>query len=108
MPASGRCPRWCTALAALAAAVVLPAAGHHSEAGFDTDTVVAFQGTVSRFVWRNPHVYIDVEGTDALGGVVAWEVETGATPIMLRSGWTPDSTSHATTPPRASVPSTSM
>lgn len=94
MPVGGRrswgC-RSCTAVAALAVAVMSPASGHHSEAGFDTDAVVAFQGTVTRFLWRNPHVYIDVEGTDALGGVVAWEVETGATPIMIRSGWTPDS-----------------
>ena len=37
------------------------------------------------------HVYIYVEGTDAAGEAVEWEVETGATPIMIRSGWTPDS-----------------
>lgn len=78
-------------LAALALLVISPASGHHSEAGFDTDTVVVFQGTVSRYSWRNPHVYIYVEGTDATGEVVEWEVETGATPIMIRSGWTPDS-----------------
>ena len=78
-------------LAALAFLVISPASGHHSEAGFDTDTVVAFQGTVRRYTWRNPHVYIYVEGTDAAGEVVEWEVETGATPIMIRSGWTPDS-----------------
>ena len=78
-------------IAALALLVIAPASGHHSEAGFDTDAVVAFEGTVSRFSWRNPHVYIYVEGTDAAGATVEWEVETGATPIMIRSGWTPDS-----------------
>ena len=87
----GRRPWLCTAVAALAVVVIVPASAHHSEAGFDTDAVVAFQGTVRRYSWRNPHVYIDVEGTNAAGEVVAWEVETGATPIMIRSGWTPDS-----------------
>ncbi len=78
-------------VAALALVVIDPASGHHSEAGFDTDAVVAFEGTVSRYSWRNPHVYIYVAGTDAAGATVEWEVETGATPIMIRSGWTPDS-----------------
>ncbi len=82
---------FCKVLAALAFVVVTPASGHHSEAGFDTDAVVAFQGTVNRFVWRNPHVYIFVDGSDAAGNIVKWEVETGATPIMIRSGWTRDS-----------------
>ena len=81
----------CTVVAVSVVMVVLPASGHHSEAGFDTDVVVAFQGTVSRFSWRNPHVYIDMDGTNAVGEVVQWEVETGATPIMIRSGWTPES-----------------
>ena len=70
-----------------------PAWGHHSEAGFDTEAAVAFQGTVTRFGWRNPHVYIDVEATDDAGKSVGWTVETGATPILMRSGWTRDSLS---------------
>jgi hypothetical protein len=65
--------------------------GHHSEAGFDTGAVVAFQGAVTDFSWRNPHVYINVDSTDAAGNVVPWVVETGATPIMRRSGWAPES-----------------
>ena len=69
----------------------VPVLGHHSEAGFDTNAVVAFEATVVRYNWRNPHVYIDVETVDANGQTVAWEVETGATPIMRRSGWTPNS-----------------
>ncbi len=68
-----------------------PAPGHHSDAGFDTDAVVAFRGTVTEFSWRNPHVYINVETTDESGERVEWEVETGATPIMARSGWTRES-----------------
>lgn len=69
----------------------LPAAGHHSEAGYDSESVAAFEGTVTHYGWRNPHVYITVEATDEAGETVEWLVETGATPIMARSGWTPQS-----------------
>jgi hypothetical protein len=64
---------------------------HHSATIFDRDTVVAFQGTVKRFGWTNPHVYIYVETEDDAGGLVEWEIETDATPILTRSGWTSES-----------------
>jgi hypothetical protein len=70
-----------------------PAAGHHSESGFDMSSVVGFEGVVTDFVWRNPHVYIYVDEDRADGEVISWQVETGATPIMLRSGWMPNSLS---------------
>ena len=73
------------------AMLTVTAQAHHSEAAFDTQTVVAFEGLVRRFAWRNPHVYIQVETQDAEGRSVDWEIETGATPILRRSGWTPDS-----------------
>jgi hypothetical protein len=64
---------------------------HHSEAAYDSSTIVAFEGTVTHYGWRNPHVYINVETVDGAGKPVEWLVETGATPIMVRSGWSPDS-----------------
>lgn len=67
------------------------AAAHHSATIFDRQSVVAFQGTVTRFTWANPHVYIHVETQDGSGGRVEWEIETDATPILTRSGWTRDS-----------------
>ena len=67
------------------------ASAHHSEAGYDSATIVAFEGTVTHYGWRNPHVYINVESVNDAGEPVEWLVETGATPIMVRSGWTPES-----------------
>jgi hypothetical protein len=64
---------------------------HHSEAAFDMDAVIAFQGTVTEYAWRNPHVYFKVETVDAAGRAIEWEVETGATPILARSGWSGNS-----------------
>lgn len=63
------------------------AAAHHSDSPFDLDRVVAFQGTVVNFQWRNPHVYLIIKDAND----VEWLIETGATPIMKRSGWTRDS-----------------
>jgi hypothetical protein len=80
-----------TSIVAMACVLSAPAAAHHSALIFDRDSVVAFQGVVSRFNWTNPHVYIYVETRDDTGELVEWELETDATPILVRSGWTADS-----------------
>ena len=64
--------------------------GHHSDAGYNRDAVVVLEAEVVRYVFRNPHVTIFVETEDPNGNVVEWEIETGSTPIMQRSGWTRD------------------
>ena len=63
------------------------AVAHHSALMFDRESVVAFQGTVTAFDWTNPHVYIIVETENTAGETVEWEIETDATPILVRSGW---------------------
>ena len=67
------------------------ASGHHSPIIFDQDSVISIQGTISRFDWTNPHVYVFVEGSGPAGDVVEWQLETDATPILLRNGWTRES-----------------
>ena len=70
--------------------LVTPASAHHSDAGYDQQALVTFQGTVTRFLWRNPHITTYVKTEDQNGELVEWAVETGSTPIMSRSGWTRD------------------
>jgi hypothetical protein len=55
--------RLSTALLALAATALLaaPASAHHSQAMFDTSREVLFDGTVVRFDWVNPHMYLIIE-----------------------------------------------
>ncbi len=79
----------------LAAALVLaaPVAGHHSDAGLDMESVVTFEGTVTEFSWRNPHIYFTVETTDGRGEQVEWTLQTGSTITSLRKGWTRESLS---------------
>src|SRR5262245_66199264 len=53
-----------TGLLALAAAVlVAPASAHHSISMFDTSKEILIEGTVARFDWVNPHMYLVVETT---------------------------------------------
>jgi hypothetical protein len=70
-------------------ACLLPvaAAPHHSRANF-LDEVIVLDGEIIRFRWSNPHalIYVSVRSSD--GKRVEWEVETTATPTLVRSGWT--------------------
>jgi len=81
-------------VAAAVAALVLartPAAAHHSSAPFYDDTKrVEAVGTVARFVFRNPHSFLFINGTTPTGEAVEWEIEMAAAVSMRRSGWTPE------------------
>ena len=70
-----------------------PATGHHSEAGLDLDSLVTFEGTVTEFAWRNPHVYTTVETTNERGESVEWALQMGSALVMGRRGWSRDSLS---------------
>ncbi|HEY5623582.1 MAG TPA: DUF6152 family protein [Gammaproteobacteria bacterium] len=72
------------------AAWAQPAASHHSPRIFDTGSVIAFEGNVSRVHWANPHTYVYVETRDETGKTVEWQLETDAIPLLLRSGWEKD------------------
>ena len=73
----------------LFALIVAPNAfAHHGDVIFDLESVVTLQGTVSRYLWRNPHVYIYIEARDETGQLAEWQLEGDPTPIMTRSGWT--------------------
>jgi hypothetical protein len=67
-----------TAAAPLLAATALlgaPASAHHSQAMFDTSQEILIEGTVARFDWVNPHMYLIVEtkGPDGKPALVEGE-----------------------------------
>ena len=69
----------------------VPANAHHASAPFYDDTKeVEAVGTVERFVFRNPHSFLFINGPNADGEMVEWEVELGAAVSMRRQGWTPE------------------
>lgn len=74
----------------LSLGMTLSAQSHHSDAVYDRESLVVFDATISRYIFRNPHITIFVETEDNAGNAIEWEIETGSTPIMQRSGWTRD------------------
>ena len=78
-------------LAAVALALASDAFAHHSQEYFDSEAIVTVQGRLTRLDWRNPHVYIYVEATEASGETVDWRIETHPVRVMLAGGWTKDS-----------------
>jgi hypothetical protein len=61
---------------------------HHGNSAYDETARVSIKGTVTEFVWTNPHsqIYLDVK--DSTGKVVNWGVETNSPGILTRAGWT--------------------
>ena len=71
---------------ALLTACVAPLLAHHSTAAFDMTRAHTVTGAVTRFLWANPHSYVEL---DANGE--HWRLEIEAVNLLRRYGWTKDS-----------------
>jgi hypothetical protein len=58
---------------------------------FDTSQEVVIEGIVSRYEWKNPHVYMIIETTGADGRAFEQQVEAGAPSVLLPLGLTASS-----------------
>ena len=84
-----RCLACSTVIAALLFAIVPVAAHHGTSASYDLTKPMEITGTVTMFVWENPHARIFMDGTDPQGKVVNWGIEMRPAPNGLsRAGWT--------------------
>ena len=69
-----------------------PAAAHHSlPAHYLADDSVTIEGTVTEFLWRNPHTFVHLVVINESGGKEVWALEWHNTVIMSRMGLDPDS-----------------
>jgi hypothetical protein len=68
-------------------AVCGPTSAHHGNSAYDEEHQIDVSGTVTEFVWSNPHcqVYLDVK--DKQGNVVNWSIETQSPGILRRNTW---------------------
>jgi hypothetical protein len=70
--------------------VSVPLFAHHGNAAYDATRSVIVKGTVTGYVWANPHVFVKLDGKDDSGNTVHWVVE-GQNPVsMTQIGWTKD------------------
>jgi len=75
---------------ALLALVIAPMAwSHHSTAGYDEQTSMTVTGTVEKFYWTNPHMFVYLQVPNEQGGTTKWVLEVGAPSIAARNGWKP-------------------
>ena len=76
----------------MAAGVVLlmvsgPMFAHHGGAQYDTKHPVTISGTVTGYMFTNPHVQIHFDVTDENGSVVKWIAETASPQRLFGFGW---------------------
>lgn len=61
--------------------------GHHNfSPNYVLDRTVTIEGTLTHFVYQNPHSYLYVDTRDAQGHLRRWAVEWAAGAILARDG----------------------
>jgi hypothetical protein len=75
----------------IAAVIVLagaaPLVAHHGAAALDTGREVTMKGTVTDWIWSNPHCFLKFDAKDDSGAVRSWAVETQNPTSMTQRGW---------------------
>jgi len=69
--------------------VAIPVSAHHSWP-VSYSQLVTVKGTVTEFMWANPHPMITVEVRTANGGTEKWLIGGPAINRMEANGWTKD------------------
>lgn len=88
-----RVPAVGIAMVVLLVGVASPVFAHHSQAMFDINKEVTYQGTLTEVDWSNPHayIYVDVKKEGAENAPVEkWAVEMPGPTALTRLGWTQD------------------
>ena len=70
-----------------AAMIVAPALAHHSFSMFDREKEIKIEGTITKFQWSNPHVWIYLNVPDSKGKQVEWGIEHINPNTLSRQGW---------------------
>ena len=68
-----------------------PLLAHHGNASFDNSKRVTLKGTVTEWVWANPHCWLKLDAKSDNGEVTHWIVEQTNAPGLVNSGWTKNS-----------------
>lgn len=77
-------------MAAVAACVAVSGLvwAHHGTAAFETNQMVTVKGTVTDFIYLNPHVQVFFQCKNDKGEMDQWQGELTAPNKLNRAGWT--------------------
>jgi len=64
-----------------------PLVAHHGAAALDTGREITLKGTVTQWIWSNPHCFLQFDAKDETGAVRNWAVETQNPTAMTQRGW---------------------
>jgi len=71
-------------------AFAVPALAHHAWRGYDMRNLTTLKGTITRFDWENPHVWMSFTVRDDKGNVQTWNAGGPSPSRMNRTGWDKD------------------
>jgi Family of unknown function (DUF6152) len=64
-----------------------PVLAHHGNASYDTGKTVTVKGTVTAYIWANPHVFLKVDAKDESGNTLHWVIEAQNVVTQASKGW---------------------
>jgi hypothetical protein len=62
-------------------------AAHHGQASYEPGKTLTLRGTVTEWIWANPHCYLKMDVKDETGAVTHWVLETQNPVSMSKGGW---------------------
>ena len=65
----------------------VPVLAHHGNASVENKTVV-MKGTVTEWLWTNPHTFLKFDAKDESGNVTHWSAEWNAPSTLVNFGFT--------------------
>ena len=64
-----------------------PVLAHHGQTSYDPGKVITLKGTVTEWIWSNPHCFLKLDVKDDKGTVTNWVLETQNPVSMSKGGW---------------------
>jgi len=68
-------------------AVSAPLFAHHGNAAYDNAKTVTVKGTVTDYLWANPHVFLKMDAKDDSGETQHWIIEAQNPVAQAGAGW---------------------
>jgi len=75
-------------LLAVVLAISAPLSAHHGNAAMDAGKKLVLKGTVTDWLWANPHSVLGFDVKDDSGNTVHWSAEANNPADMVERGWT--------------------